>query len=141
MINGGPERTYYFSASIPRSSDSNQLNPKPYDAILDKKFPLRISMDVQGQAIIITAQDETRAQVGVVEARTDMCNGASPLLRKVKCPARRPGVGYALLLELHQFAREKGGTVSYAGVDDRTRRWITRRGLTNLLKAPASPST
>jgi hypothetical protein len=128
-----------FPAS-PLSCDSSQPNPTLYEAILDKQFHLLVSIDIQGQNIRITAQDETKAQVGVVEAKTDMCNGANPLLRRVECPVGQPGVGYALLLELHQYTEKKGGTVSYSGIDDSTRQWITNSGLTNLLKAPVNPN-
>jgi hypothetical protein len=123
------------------SRPPNKTSSTSHDVILDHQFPLRVSIDIQGQDIRITAQDETGNRVGLLEAQTAICNGANPLLKKIECPDVQPGIGYVLICEINQLAEKKGGNVSYSGVDGTSRQWLTDNGLTNLLNTPATPNT
>jgi hypothetical protein len=141
MTNGGPERHDTISAFSPFRVPDQSTQSSSYEVILDKQTHLLITTVNQQQDIRITAEDKTGERVGVLEAKTkDVCNGANPLLGRVECPDGQPGIGYVLLVELHQFAERKGGIVSYSEVDDPTRQWLTNNGLSRLLRIPASPN-
>jgi len=126
-----------FSADFLLSRDSSQLIP----IMLDEQF-LQLSISRRSSMLTLTTQDQTDTIVGELTAADNtVCNGANYQIRSISCPAEQPGIGFLLLLSLHEVAAAKDGAVFYETVDDSSRQWLIANQLSKLLPTPPTPNT